>query len=203
MVNSLRYSLLMFFVSLGGCETINQTSQCDPEKNYIISNSQAMDEYKKLKSEGKVRSYFHNNVSPNECNNDKCMYFDKNKYDFIEIYFNDKYRNGVYTIKQYQELDRKDCVTHYKNSMYKDNKYCFVATKNLNDDIKSIYEWKFYPASDGVTKIEFINRFSKTSLFKFSYQTYSTGAIGGPGGGVCNQSSINNPEYKFNPYSFP
>ena len=181
---------------LGGCEAINQAKQCDPDKNYIISNPQAMEEYKKLKSEGKIRIYYHNNQTKKHCNNNNCIAFDTKNYDFIEMYFNDDNRKGIYTITTVPKIS--GCDLPIKNS----NTLCYKILKNVNDVIISDYEWNLSKI-DNVMILEFKNIKKDEQLFKFSYQTYSTGSIGGPGGAICPQSYINNPEYKFNPYSFP
>ena len=193
--------ILSTIAVLGGCETINQASQCDPDKNYIISNPQAIEEYKKLKSEGKIRSYYYNSKASASCNNNKCAGFNTKKYDFIEMYFNNELRKGVYTITASKDLSSEDCLP--KNSSTSPlNNTCYKATKNQNDHIISEYEWSLQN-NNNVIVLEFKNIKKGEQLFKNSYQTYSTGAIGGPGGGICPKSYINNPNYKFNTYAFP
>ena len=186
---------------LGGCETINQAKQCDPDKNYMISNPQAIEEYKKLKSEGKIRSYYHKDETLKFCDNDRCANFDVNKYDFIEMYFNNKDMKGVYTLKASKDLNNKNCLKSVSSSERIKN-FCYVLNKNSNDIIISDYEWSL-TKNNNVTILEFKNIKNNELLFKNSYQVYSTGAIGGPGGGICPKSYVNNPSYKFNTYAFP
>jgi len=196
--------LLSIITSLSACESINQSKQCDADKNYIISNPDAIKEYQKLKADGKIKSYYYNNLKQEECNEDKCVRFNAKDYDFVEMNFNDKLRKGVYTIRQFDDLERRDCIDNYKSSFTTNkNLKCYVITKNENNIINSDYELTFIPVDNGVTKLEFKNIKINKSLFKISYQTYSTGAIGGPGGGICPQAYINHPEFKFNPYAFP
>lgn len=195
--------LLLFstIAIIGGCETINQANQCDPDKNYIISNPQAIEEYKKLKSEGKIRSYYNNSDGSASCNNNECVAFDQKYFDFIEVYFNNNIRKGVYTITASQDLKSSDCMPKASSSS-KFNKICYKATKNENNNIVSDYEWNF-KKNDNVIVLEFKNIKKGERLFKNSYQAYSTGAIGGPGGGICPKSHISNQKYKFNTYTFP
>lgn len=56
---------------------------------------------------------------------------------------------------------------------------------------------------ENVTILKFTDLKNNKTLYEYSYQTYLTGAIGGPGGGMCGTKNINNPNYKFNPISFP
>ena len=186
---------------LGGCETINQASQCDPDKNYIISNPQAMEEYQKLKLEGDVKSVYLYTINPEPCNDISCVYFYSDKYDFMERYFNDDYRKGVYTIKFVE--NGKACIKSNSASQSRFKNVCLEVTKNENDLVKSKYQYVFDNTDANSRVITFKDVENKEDLFKYSYQVYSTGAIGGPGFGKCPQSYINHPEYKFNPNAFP
>ena len=193
--------LLLFstMAIIGGCETINQANQCDPDKNYIISNPSAMQEYQKLKSEGKIKSIYINYSKPNVCNDISCVAFYKEKYDFMERNFNDQYRKGIYTIKIKKESD--ECLKG-NNISTKFNDICFVTEKNIQNIAVSEYEWYMDNSNENYRKIIFKNRLKNESLFEYSYQVYSTGAIGGPGFGKCPQLYRNN-NLKFNPNEYP
>lgn len=188
--------LLSVVLSLGACETINQASQCDPEKNYIISNPQAIDEYKKLYSENKIRSVYYKITPTRMCNWDSCVNFNTEKFDFVEKYFDDKYRKGIYKIYSTKDMSRKDCFekdptfTSIKN-------ICFYAVKNLNNEVDSNYT-KEIEEKNGVNKISLYNNKTKEYLFKFSYQAYSKHAIiGESSAGICKENRNNNQKYNF------
>lgn len=186
---------------IGGCETINQANQCDLDKNYIMSNPQAIEEYKKLKSEGKIRSYYHKGETLNFCDNDRCANFDVNKYDFIEMYFNNEDMKGVYTLTASKDFKNKNCLKSVSNSE-RIKGFCYMLNKNPNNRVISGYEWNLTKINN-ITILEFKNIKKNEQLFKNSYQVYSTDAIGGPSGGICPKSHISNPNYKFNTYAFP
>lgn len=62
--------VLSAFVMLGGCETLNQESQCDPDKNYVISNPEAMEEYKILKNSEETADFSYEKKSASKCSSD-------------------------------------------------------------------------------------------------------------------------------------
>ena len=185
---------------IGGCETINQANQCDPEKNYIVSNPEAMEEYKKLRKNGEINSYYIKTNPTRYCNTDICVMYNNQKFNFIEKYFNDKERQGVYTIKAYGSSGDKKCMDENPAAKNKMPKYCYEVIKNENEKINSRYQY-ITDSNDGITKIMVFDSLSKKVLYEYSYQIYSNYAIGGPGFGVCSVRN-NNPEYKFNPVTF-
>ena len=181
---------------LGGCETINQASQCDPEKNYLISNPQAMEEYKSLFRNKKIKGYYFNNLTPKYCDDSLCMFFDTKKFEYMEIYFNDSKRKGVYTIKE--STNNENCIK--QNSSMNDNldKKCFIATKNEEGSILSRYEYQTYN-NENQTIIKFIDRKNNSILYEESHQIYSTKALGSYGFGICKKEQ----KTTFSTNSFP
>lgn len=186
--------LLSVLTTLTACETINQAKQCDPEKNYIISNPQAIDEYKNLDKEGRIKSIYYKNQPTKGCDWDTCVQFDNKKFDFIEKYFNDSKREGVYTIYQSDDLSRKDCMPHNSAAYSLENK-CFYTIKNKNNEIKSTY-MKSREDTNKQIVIKFYNLKNNILLLESSYQPYSTNAIGAVGAGFCDSYSNNNPHYE-------
>ena len=188
---------------LGGCETINQASQCDPDKNYLISNPQAMEEYKLLRKNGEVNGYYTVTLPPKPCYTNICVSIeDSNEY--IEKFFDDKERKGVYTIKAYKNKEGRNCITEDPATINNKIKYCYEVTKNNNEEVKSRYQYTYDKRNKGQTIIVFSDIKNNIQLYEYSYQIYSTKAIGGPGFGTCKLNSNNNKNnYKFNPISFP
>lgn len=190
------------FVFLSGCETINQASQCDPEKNYIISNPQAMEEYKSLRKNGEVESYYIMNLPSDYCNSNKCVTYDNEKFSYFEQYFNDKERVGVYTIKAYANSENRKCMPEAISTKNRSIKYCYEAVKNKNDEVKSRYKYVYDKTNENQIIISVYDIKKNIQLYEYSYQIYSNRAIGGSGFGTCPKSQNNNPNYKFNAVSF-
>lgn len=192
--------VLSAFVMLGGCETLNQASQCDPDKNYVISNPEAIDKYKKLLSNNEIKSVFYKNIPTEKCNWDSCVNFDHKKFNFIERYFNDEYRQGVYKVNIAKSSEnRTDCLVH-DPAAYNLEKICFYLTKNKNDTINSNYIKTKTKIKD-VILINLYDEKEKLYLFQSSSQIYSTNAIGSYGAGYCKESENNNRNYEFNVFS--
>ena len=185
---------------LGGCETINQTNQCDPDKNYIISNPQAMEEYKTLRKSGEINSFYVEVLPASLCNTNTCIKFDNNKFSYIERLFNDSERNGVYTITAHKDSEGRTCMKESASTIYEKNRLCYEAIKNDNN-IKSKYKYTYDRSKKDQTIVNVVDMKNNKSLYEYSYQIYSHKGIGGPAIGTC-PSSNNNPEYKFNSISF-
>ena len=187
------------FVFLSGCETINQASQCDPAKNYMISNPEAMKEYKLLRKNGEVESYYHMSIPTLPCYSNTCVTYYK-KLSYIELFFNDKERKGIYTVKGYENKEGRNCMK--EDPITKNRKIkCYEATENKNEEIKSRYQYTHDFSVNGQVIISFYDLKNKVTLYEYSYQVYSTKAIGGPGFGRCKLNE-NNPNYRFNPITF-
>lgn len=193
--------LLSAILSLGACETINQASQCDPEKNYIQTNIPAMEEYKALFKAGDIKSFYFEETSPRPCYTDLCVRFQTEKLDFLEKNFYDNERKGVYTVKAITNLKDTRCMEKDPSTLNNLDQLCYIVEKNKNNEIKSRFKLKYDRSNKGQTIISFIDLKNNTDLYKKSYQIYTTGAIGGPGGGTCKAS--NNSTYKFDILSFP
>lgn len=193
--------LLSIVVSLSACETISQANQCDSEKNHVISNPIAMKEYEnKIKNNIKTSVLFRNDPI-NYCNDDACSYFDSKKFNFIEKEFNDKYRKGIYTIIESDNLKDERCFKPHPLTANKLDKRCFIATKNVNDVVNS--EYTFVTSDiDKKTEVKLTKNSGNENLYKVSYQVYSTGAIGSPGFSFCKKPYVNNPDYKFHMNNF-
>lgn len=186
--------LLSAIASLGACSSF---SQCDSDKNYVVSNPQVIDEFKKLKSEKKIRSIYYKTNQLRNCYWDHCVNFDSTKFDFIERDFNDQYRKGTYRIYATKDTTRTDCMEH--NELYQNLKdICFYTVKN---EIGIIYSDYIYEdiEKDGISKSNLYNKKNKKILFDVSSQIYSTHAlIGTSSAGYCKSRKNNNPDYKFN-----
>lgn len=186
--------VLSAFVMLGGCETLNQASQCDPDKNYVISNPEAIGKYKKLLSNNEIKSVYYKNIPTEKCNWDSCVQFDSEKFEFVEKYFDDKYRKGIYKVFITDDLKRSDCLEHDPVSSSLKNK-CFYVVKNNDDKIESRYGKLIINMKDSsFTEISDIKE--GVSLYKSSRQVYDTGAIGAYGVGHCKVNFDNNKGYK-------
>ena len=184
---------------LSGCETMNQASQCDPNKNYLISNQKEMEKYQKERKDGQVKSIYFYEKKPKPCLDDRCVKFDMNALDFIEKNFDDEYRKGNYKITISMNKDDPDCM---KEDPYNNNKnYCFKTSKNKDNVVYSSYMWSAYIENE-VGFIKFDNIKENINLYTYAYQVYSTRAIGGPGFGTCKNKDNKYP-YKFNVISFP
>lgn len=193
--------LLSVIASVTACQSYSEKSQCDPEKNYIVSNPSAMEEYKKLKATGEIKSYY-SEVNPSiPCLNSKCVKYNPDNFSFIEKKFSDNQRKGIYTISITKELQDKKCIA--KNPVSAERDYCFKVERNKNDEIKSRYKFLIDNTNKDVTIIKFIDLRTDMVLYEYSYQTYVTGSIGASGGGTCRPNKINNPQYKFSPIFFP
>lgn len=188
--------LVPMLSSLLACSSFNELIQCDADKNYVISNSEAIENYKKLLSNNKIKSVYYEEIPTERCNWDSCMSFDNKKFNFIEKYFNDEYRKGIYTVNVSTDLDRKDCVAHNSGSADLKN-LCFYTVKNEN--IKSNYKKINHKIND-YRKLSLIDSENNEILFEYAYQFYSTNAVGSIGFGVCKIIKNNNPNYKFDQY---
>jgi hypothetical protein len=193
--------LLSIMLSLGACETISQANQCVPEKNYVISNTIAMQEYEnKIKNNIKTSVLFRKDPVK-YCNDDACSSFDSKKFNFIEKEFNDKYRKGIYTIIESDNLKDERCFRPHPLNVNNPDKKCFIAIKNVNDVINS--EYTFTKSNiDKRTEVKLTRNFDNENLYKVSYQVYSTSAIDGPGFSFCKKPYVNNPDYKFHMNGF-
>jgi len=193
--------LIPLLFSITACSAKSIEEQCPPEQNYMISNPAAIEEYNQLKKEGKIKSYFSDHDLKEHCRVIYCVRFNPKQYDFIEKSFNDESRKGVYTIYATTDLSRDDC---FDDPTYK-SPYCFYAVKNENDVVKSRYTRYSRGASElrapVVTGFDDLEK--NVSLFKYSYTIYDTGALGGPGFGICNSKNNNRPDYKFDVLSYP
>ena len=188
---------------IGGCETINQANQCDPEKNYAISNPEAMEEYKRLKMNGSVNSYYYRELPTEPCYDTLCVSYIPDKIIFFEKYFDDDERKGVYTITAISNLEDENCMKESVYTKMRSVRYCYTAIKNKNDEVKSRYKYTYDKTTKGQTIITFYDLKSNIKLYEYSYQIFTTGALGGPGFGRCKKSKNNNPNYKFDAVSFP
>ena len=188
---------------IGGCETINQANQCDPDKNYAISNPEAMEEYKRLKMNGSVVSYYDQALPTDSCYDTSCVAYKPDKIIFYEKYFNDDERKGVYTITASFNLEDENCMKDPLYTKKKYEEYCYTVIKNKNDEVKSRYKYTYDKTTKGQTVITFFDLKNNIKLYEYSYQIYTTGALGGPGFGRCKKSKDNNPNYKFDAVSFP
>lgn len=194
--------LFLIGTTITGCAS-SIKSQCDPDKNYIISNPEAMEEYKELRRKGIIKSYYTESTNPEKCTTDICVQYDPNSFDFIEMYFNDKERKGVYTIKLSNDITNENCIRKDLLRLHKDKDTCYVVTKNKNNEIQSRYQVLRDNSRQDQSVVSFIDLDKNIKLYEISYQIYLTGAIGGPGYGTCPPSKINNPDYKFDTISFP
>lgn len=169
-----------------------------PDKNYINSNPEALENYKKIVAAGEVNSYYLKIIPTPSCENNKCISYEINKYDFIEMYFNDNSRQGVYTIKVSTDPLDKSCIKKQYNS----DKNCYSVTKNDYNEIKS----RFHVESNYSNHV-FYKKFTDLKenivLFESSYQVYHIPTpLDIPSGGVCKIK--NNPKnYIFDIYSYP
>lgn len=174
---------------IGGCETINQANQCDPEKNYIISNPEAMGKYEGLKKSNKISSFYFESVPPEPCYTDACVKYNDKDMDFYEKNFKDKERNGIYKISTSVDLKNENCI---KKSSSINNGKCYLVEKSLNDEIKSKYKLVYDRSEIMRTKVTFINIENQEILYERSYQTYLTQALGGAGISTCKISRNKN-----------
>lgn len=188
--------LISMVASVSACSSLNEARQCDPEKNYVFSNPEAIEEYKKLKLEGYVKSIYYKDIPITKCNWDHCIYFDNKKLNFIEKNFDDENRKGIYKIYATENSSGKDCFKH--NELYKGIKdICFYALKNDGDRVFSDYTFE-NNEENGVYKSSLYDNKNNLFLFKVSSQMYSTHAlIGTSSSGYCKYINNNNPDYKF------
>jgi hypothetical protein len=171
---------------------------CDPDKNYINSNPEAIENYKELVRKGEVKSYYLKITPSKLCEYNKCFSYNPKIYNFMEVYFNDADRQGVYTIKIINDPNDKNCI----KKPYSYDKNCYLVTKNKNDEIKS----RFYVELDfdnDVTYKKFMDLKNNNILFESSFQIYKTPSIAGePSGGFCPIKNNHN-DYQFNILAYP
>jgi len=180
--------LLSIVASLSACETINQASQCDPEKNYTYSNIELMKKYEKEKKDGKIISFYSEYSNPKSCFLQKCIKYDNENIKKYERNFSGE-NSGIYTIKKIENCNLEE--------------NCYSITKNEDGLVHSKYKRIFDTSEQQRVKISFVDISNNDLLYEFSYQNYNTGAIGGMGVSFCPQSKNNNPDYDFNALSFP
>lgn len=203
-----RILFVISIIALSACSSTPNAKECPPEKNYIKSNPTAMDKYKEEFKQGKIEGLYHdiympvfNNEIRNPCKSSSCITFNYKVFKFSEYRFNDSLRNGVYT--SYVSKDRND-------PKCKDTPasvgvpVCFYLIKNENNEIKSKYGMYMRSLNQANTK-KFYKIDDNVVLYESSSTIYLTGAIGGPGYGLCGVKNVNvnNLDYKFNPSGFP
>lgn len=195
-------------IALSACSITPSAKECPPEQNYIKSNPEAMDKYKEEFKNGKIEGLYYkfdlnSFTSLMPCKRSNCIYFNPNKYKFAEFEFNDSLRKGIYTSYWSPNKEDPKCneTPAYK---YSGPAGCYYLLKNDNNEIKSKYGIYMKNESDA-TITKFYNIKNNFILYEESSTIYTTGAIGGPGYGVCTikKENINNNNYKFNPISFP
>ena len=186
---------LVLISSLSACSTYYEAKNCDPAKNYINSNPEAIEKYKLLSKNGKVKSYYLKMSPAPKCNNINCFSYNPANFDFKEVYINDKTRNGIYTIKI---KNTEECLVSY-NKIQND---CYIYSENLNNIIKSRFYLEQISTDDTIYR-KFTDLEKNIVLFESSIQFYSKPSISGePNGGFCSVKK-NNPDYKFNTLAFP
>ena len=193
--------LLSSILTLSACSSLSERMQCDPEKNYIISNPEAMEKYKKEQANGEIKSIYYNILDDKSCENNSCIFYNNLKYNFIEIKFNDK--QGVYTVKTSSNYSNPNCIFKNNELNIKGYKKCYLLEKNVNDKINSTYMYTYIHYSNlKYNNLKLINIKDNIVLFDVAYQTYTINSLGASGGGICPKLEDNNPNYKFNPISF-
>lgn len=193
-----KITIITALLTLSGCVVSADNNQCDPEKNYINSNPEAMENYKELVRKGEVKSYYYKKIPANPCENNKCLSYSTEKYDFQEIYLDDTTRKGIYTIKIITDPNDENCI----KKAYSYDKNCYSITKNNNDEIKS----RFYVEvnfDENKTYKKFMDLKTNKILFEASFQIYKTPSIADePSGGFCSVKN-NHDDYKFNILAYP
>jgi len=193
-----KITLLSVLLGLSGCSSYYEMKNCDPTKNYINSNPEAMEKYKELVKKGEVRSYYSKITPSSLCEHQKCLKYDTKKYDFQERYFDDNLRHGVYTIKISTDPLDKSCI----KKQYSSDKNCYIVTKNNNNLIKSKFSLEIN-INGNITYTKFVDLEENVVLFEASYQIYKTPSIAGePSGGFCPVKNNHN-DYKFNILAYP
>lgn len=189
-------------IVLSACSSTPSDKDCPPEQNYIKSNPEAMDKYKEEFKNGDIKSLYHYKENREICKMSSCISFDYNKHEFAEFYFNDDLRKGIYT--SYWSKNKKDAKCKETQQLIPGPKGCFYLIKNNNDEIKSKYGVYMSHNKEASIK-KFYNIRNNDVLYEYSSTIYMTGAIGGPGYGICGikKENINNINYKFNPIGFP
>jgi len=188
--------VLSGILSLSGCVAISESGNCDPKLNYVKSNIPAMQEYSKLKKEGEIKSLYFEYVGPQTCEEDKCFTLDQKSYSFFEMSFNKENKNDIYTLIKNTNKNN-DCESNVIS------KECIKKVKNENGIIKSKYKLTIDDRAKENIIIRFEDVQTNTLLYEKSYQIYSTGGVGGPGGTYCHPAYVENPDYKFDAGSFP
>lgn len=193
-----KITLLAALLTLSGCAISAANNQCDPEKNYINSNPEAMENYKELFRKGEVKSYYSKVIPTSLCSNQNCFKYNSKLYDFQERYFDDDSRHGIYTIKINENKNDDNCYI----KKYSTDKNCYIVTKNINNSIQS----RFYVEiviNKNVTYKKFVDLNTNTVLFEASFQRYKTASISGaPSGGLCPIKN-NHENYQFNILDYP
>lgn len=182
-------------LSITSCTTYANNEHCDPEKNYINSNPEAIEDYKELVKKGNVNSYYYKSLPVKSCEYNQCIFYNANKYDFQELYFDDNLRKGIYTIKITN--DDKCFVKKYSS-----DKNCYSVTKNENDSIKSRFYLE-YKVIENTNYVKFVDLEKNVILFESVFQRYHIPTIfDTPSGDTCKIQYF--PEnYIFNIFSFP
>lgn len=193
-----KITLLTALIALSGCSSYYEMKNCDPSKNYINSNPEEMEKYKKLVNNGNVKSYYLKIIPMIPCKNNKCLPYDSKKYDFQELYFNDTMRNGIYTIKISSKLKDPNCF----EIKYSNNKKCYTVTKNKNNEVHSQYYLEKI-RDNNFSYTKFIDLKHNVILFESSSQSYHVKNISDAPSGITCQS-IKNPEnYIFSDFYYP
>jgi hypothetical protein len=107
----------------------------------------------------------------------------------------------LYTIHYSNNFNNTNCMLRNPASINSTKKSCYILEKNEDNKIKSKFKYVYDRTHSGQTIISFIDIEHNIELYQSSYQTYSTGAIGGPGISTCKPSK--SVDYDFNVLSFP
>lgn len=166
------FLLALPIIALSNCDYYYQYTQCEPSKNYIIINKEAIKEYEQLVAKGVVQSHYRK-IEGKKCGYllQACLYEYK-KGKFYETYLNEKEYKGVYTISISQDKTNPEC----KFKPYSPDKNCYLIEKNENNKIKSRYHTYTY-TTKGVKKDvhhrKFIDKEKHIILIDSAYQIYS------------------------------
>lgn len=182
--------ILPTMLFLASCGTINKYNECNPEKNYILTNPNAIDKYHHKLLNKEIESiYYEKQESQN--NNIKLAL---SKYKKVEVKLA-KDNNQIYTfyIDKYTSFDKECEIDITPNDKTFDKSiFCYKSFKNENNIIKS--EYGFFKNGNQYQLKDLKNNIT---LFNINHQYYSNGRWSFFKQNMqCEKQYQNHPEYK-------
>lgn len=195
------YLVLISLCFTAGC-SLFQKDDCIHNENYVMVNKEKLENYSHNISLKNKTSLYIEHQPAKPCIENSCLYFDSNKFNFIERYFDDSERKGIYHITESKNTNDRNCIIL---SLFENNKFvdrCFKITKNKLNEKTAEYNLIFDNRLNWLQKISFRTK-DGLLIYEVSNQPEANKFNDNYGLSFCSYPYRIYPELKFNPIYFP